>query len=128
VSILVGVQFLQGLALFGYGVFLTIVYGWPGIASLPEGASRLLSIYYELASGFGLLLFSLPIFLVAMALMRMKSWAWLAAMALQGLGLMVALLAYALGRPNYLAMLLGVLLVFYLNQQEVQAAFRGQRG
>jgi hypothetical protein len=127
VSVLAGIQFLQGLALAGWGTYLIGLYGWPGVAVPPEPALPLAWILSELTSGFGQMLFSLPILFVAIASLRVASWAWMVAMTLQGLGLLIALFAYALDRPNYLAMLLGVLLVFYLNQQEVQAAFRGRR-
>jgi hypothetical protein len=128
VSILAGVQFLQGVALAGFGFYLNVIYGWPGVVLPPEPASQLAWAFRELTSGFGQMLFSLPVLFVSIALLRVARWAWMAAMALQGIGLMIALFAYALEQPNYLAMLLGVLLVFYLNQHEVQAAFRTRRG
>jgi hypothetical protein len=63
---------------------------------------------------------------IAFALLRLKSWAWMAAMELQGLGLIAALYAYLRGNPNYVGMLISIILVFYLNQQEIRAAFRGR--
>ena len=61
--------------------------------------------------------------ILAIALWMLKSWAWIASMALQGLSLFAALVGYLRHHPNYISMVLGILLVFYLNQQEIQAVF-----
>jgi hypothetical protein len=54
----------------------------------------------------------------------MRPNAWILAMLIQMLALVSALVGYLRGSPNYLAMLLGVVIVLTLNNQEVQNAFR----
>lgn len=57
------------------------------------------------------------------AILRLRPWAWLVAMTLQGLTLAGELLNNANGRPDYLNMLLGVAIVFTLNTRTVRQAF-----
>lgn len=60
---------------------------------------------------------------VSMGLFRLKRWAWLLAMTMEGLNLASALLAYRLGQPEYVTMGIGVLAVLALNQREVRQFF-----
>jgi hypothetical protein len=60
---------------------------------------------------------------VSVGLFRLKRWAWLLAMTMEGLNLASALLAYQVGRPEYLIMAVGVITVLALNQGEVRQAF-----
>ncbi|HEX2185166.1 MAG TPA: hypothetical protein VHN78_06650 [Chloroflexota bacterium] len=60
---------------------------------------------------------------VSVGLFRLKRWAWLLAMTMEGLNLASALLAYQVGRPEYLIMAVGVITVLALNQDEVRQAF-----
>jgi hypothetical protein len=64
--------------------------------------------------------------LLAFGLWRLHRWAWTVMMLWTGLGLTADLVDYLHGDPNYLLMLESVIVVFYLNQREVQEAF-GQR-
>ena len=64
---------------------------------------------------------------IAIALLRLRSWAWVAAMAIQGFGLFAALIGYLRATPNYVGMVFGIFLVFYLNQGEIQVAFRSRQ-
>jgi hypothetical protein len=57
-------------------------------------------------------------------ILRLRAWAWLAAMALQGWTLAVLLFHYVTsGRSSYATMLLGVVIVFYLNSRTVRQTF-----
>ncbi len=63
----------------------------------------------------------------AVGLLRLQRWAWVLTMLLVGTQLATNLWQYFVaGERPYLEMLVDVLLVFYLNQREVQRAF-GQR-
>jgi ABC-type uncharacterized transport system permease subunit len=78
-------------------------------------------------SGVGLLILGLLSAAVAFQLLRITRYAWLMAMSLQGIILFTTLVAYLRQQPNYLLMASGVILVFYLNQSEVQAVMRGKQ-
>jgi hypothetical protein len=60
---------------------------------------------------------------VSLGLFRLKRWAWLLAMTMEGLNLASALIAYRVGHPEYVTMALGVVTVLALNQREVRQAF-----
>jgi hypothetical protein len=66
--------------------------------------------------------------IIAAGLWRLKRWAWVAVMLWVGVSMTSALVAYANGEPRYPVMALSVLIVFYLNQRDIQQAFRGGRG
>jgi uncharacterized membrane protein (DUF2068 family) len=61
---------------------------------------------------------------IAFGLWHLKRFAWVLIMIQQGIGMAVYLWFYANGEPLYLSMLLSVIIVFYLNQREVQQAFQ----
>jgi hypothetical protein len=56
-------------------------------------------------------------------LWRYKHWAWPMLMVQTGTNLLITLVNYFEGRPHYLDMLIGVLIVFYLNQDEIRQRF-----
>ncbi|MCG8350030.1 MAG: hypothetical protein MI924_19875, partial [Chloroflexales bacterium] len=56
-------------------------------------------------------------------MLRMRSWAWLMAMIIQGIAMTIGLFNYFQGQPSYLEMLFSVIIVFYLNQRDIQRAF-----
>jgi hypothetical protein len=60
---------------------------------------------------------------VSIGLFRLKRWAWLLAMTMEGLNLANALLAYRIGHPEYVTMVVGVVTVLALNQREVRQFF-----
>ena len=60
---------------------------------------------------------------VIIGLWRLKRWGWFLVMLHTGLGMFLNIWAYFHARPNYIAMLVSVLIVLYMNQREVQQAF-----
>ena len=60
-------------------------------------------------------------------LWRLKYWAWVLLMMQIGVSLGVALWAYFSGTPQYGSMVIGVAMVFYLNQGDVRRAFARRR-
>jgi hypothetical protein len=126
VAILAGIQFLQSLTLLSYGIFWISMAGWPSSQwefSLDFFVSMLVQV---VTSGVGLLVLGLLTGAVSFQLLRMTRYAWLMAMLLQGVILFTSLVAYIRQQPNYLLMASGVILVFYLNQNEIQAVMRGK--
>jgi|MudIll2142460700_1097286.scaffolds.fasta_scaffold52736_2 hypothetical protein len=69
------------------------------------------------------LLSTLFLFIMAYGLWQYKRWAWVATMAYVGIGMIGQLWAHFFGKPDYLYMLIYVLIVFYLNQSDVQSIF-----
>lgn len=66
--------------------------------------------------------------IAAVGFLRLWRNAWLHAMLLQGLCLMIALTLYFRDRPDYVYLIMGycVFMVIYLNHFEVHEAFRSQ--
>jgi len=126
VTILAALHFLQSLVLLGFGIYLVSTTGWAQTETTQASQFLPLALFQGMISGVVTLVLALLGVLIAFALLRLKSWAWMAAMELQGLGLIAALYAYLRGNPNYVGMLIGIILVFYLNQQEIRAVFRGR--
>jgi hypothetical protein len=62
--------------------------------------------------------------LAAYGLWRRKRWAWVLTMGLLAYSMTLDIVNYAQGQPIYVAMLLNVIQVGYLNQKEVQALFQ----
>jgi hypothetical protein len=64
--------------------------------------------------------------ITSLSFLRLERFAWLYAMVIQGLSLLMALTLYLRGKPFYiyLIMLYGIFMVIYLNYPEVQSAFK----
>ncbi len=72
--------------------------------------------------------FALLQVVLIVGLWQMRAWAWLLVMITTGLSMTLLIWRYFQGNPDYLAMAINVLVVFYLNQRDVQQAFRrGQK-
>ncbi len=127
VGILAGLQFVQSLGLMAFGYMQIVNHVWPEAELLLQPEAMIPAFFDLITSGIGLFVLGALMFIVSIELLRLRNWAWLASMSVQGLTLASSLLAYIRQEPNYLAMVLGVILVFYLNQAEVQDAFRRKR-
>jgi hypothetical protein len=71
----------------------------------------------------GTLLLVLASVITTIGLARMRSWAWLWAMTIQGVRLLIGLIAYFRGDPYSLAMVLQLIAVLLLDQVPVRQAF-----
>ncbi len=126
-GILVIIKIFQGLVLLGFGVFQASQFGWgwawegSELVFTPLVPYSVIDLAY---SGLLYLILAIITLFIALELWLVRRWAWLAAMTLQGLSLLAALFGYLQGQPNYISMALGIVLVLYLNQAEVQAVFR----
>lgn len=60
---------------------------------------------------------------IIIGLWLLQRWAWLALMILTGVSLTFSLVRYFEGQPNYLGMLINVVIAFYLNDRSVQRAY-----
>lgn len=61
--------------------------------------------------------------ITAFGLWRFKYWGWALAMMLTGVMLTTDLVAYFRGADVYLSMLINIIIIFYLNQRGLRAAF-----
>jgi hypothetical protein len=81
----------------------------------------------ERPPGFYLALLGLILTLpAAIGMWAGRRWGWYLTMLLLALSMSTEIWEFFHGRPDYLSMLLNVLIVFYLNQQEVRNLFVGQ--
>jgi hypothetical protein len=69
---------------------------------------------------------TLVLLAISLGLWRLQRWAWFLIMIQLGVSMASNLWRYANGVPLHLNMLLNVIMVFYLNQREVQHAFHGR--
>lgn len=127
VTIVAWLHILQSIGLLGYGINLVANNDW--VLGVVSGATQFIpfALVESMTSDVVLILLATLTLFVGIALLRLIRWAWVAAMTIQGLGLLAALIGYVSNRPNYLGMLVGIILVLYLNHAEVQAAFREKR-
>lgn len=61
--------------------------------------------------------------LAVVGLLFLKRWGWILSMIMTGIGLAYAIWSYTQGDPHYLPMVIYLVIVFYLNQRDVQAPF-----
>lgn len=126
VIILAGLHFIQSLVLLGYGLYLYSVSDQ--LQSGPERFLRFLPIAWVEGyfSTIAMVIIALTGLIIAVALFQVRRWSWMAAILLQGVGLLAGLFDYLRGQPNYVGMVFGVILVFYLNQREIKMTYRSQ--
>lgn len=117
------VQGVLAFAIFGalLAVLLAVQAGALvlNLAELSDPAERgpiLLSAGAGLAGTFSLV--------SGVGLLRLHAWAWLLALITQGVVLLVALIDYWMGHPDYLTLALSVVQVYLLNRSDVQQAIR----
>lgn len=63
------------------------------------------------------------VLLSVLGLLMLIRWGWVLTMILTGIGLSYAIWSYFQGSPHYIAMVIYLVIVFYLNQRDVQSAF-----
>lgn len=122
---------LLGIVILLVGLFLTAVSAFALFVTIAQVSGRLppgwvfigtfqtqdvFWITAQLALGIAALV-------SGVGLLLLRAWAWLLALALLGCELVIQLSNYFQGRPNYWAMLLSALLVLYLHQRPIRAAF-----
>jgi hypothetical protein len=97
---------------FMHGITGPLVTGW----KLTElGGTFLSSAIY--------LFLSLAGIIVLAAFLRLRRWSWVILMAWTGVSMIISLVDYFYGRPNYAVMISNVIIAFALNINEVQAIF-----
>jgi hypothetical protein len=70
-----------------------------------------------------MILLGSSLFVVALGLWRRRPWAWVGAMALQGISLAQGLVEYLRREPDFFSLAMATLVVLALNQSEVREAF-----
>ncbi len=96
-----------------------IMFRWlpPGyVAELPNYTQR------ELLFVGAALVIGVCCLVSGVGVLRLRSWAWLMAMIVQGINLSSELVNYLRGHPVYFNMLVSVIIVLYLNQRDIQAS------
>ena len=73
-------------------------------------------------SWFGWVLIGFEV-LSVLGLLMLRRWGWVLTMILTGIGLSYAIWSYFQGSPHYIPMVIYLVIVFYLNQRDVQSAF-----
>jgi hypothetical protein len=131
VSVLV-VIFLVQIATF-------VVQLWLQLAELGEARLETLGAVVTEASAYwdswvdvvlfdALFLLTAASIFVVIGLARTRPWAWLWAMTIQGLRLLIGLIAYFRGDPYTLALLVPLIAVLLIDQVPVRRAFGQERG
>jgi hypothetical protein len=80
------------------------------------------TVAFAISRGLGAALVAASI-AIGIGLLGGRRWAWVGAIILSGLSLAFAIGAWWDGHPQYLAMAINVVAVFYLNQREVRSTF-----
>ncbi len=70
--------------------------------------------------------FAGTLLVVGVGFWRWRRWAWVGVMGLAAILLSANVLASAYGTADYLAMIIAIILVFYINQRDVQRRFGAQ--
>ena len=118
-------QILQSLTLLTYGGYRVATTGWPSRAWEFSLDFMMVALVKVINSGAGLLVLGFLTLIIALQLFSIKSYAWLMAMSLQGIILFASLIAYLRHEPNFILMVFAVVLVFYLNQNEIRIVMCG---
>jgi hypothetical protein len=127
ITVLIILLLVQAIFTLGYGVFLGFYNGWVIFKKARFYNFLPFAMADRVSSAVVLIAISLVMFVVVFSFIRQKPWAWLAAITIQGLSLLVGLVEYAIDNPNYVALAFGVVMVFYLNQQEVRDIYNQKR-
>jgi LPXTG-motif cell wall-anchored protein len=112
VTILVVVEFLSA-------ALITLALVAEGSLEMPLVSTDEESTLAAVAAGISLAL--------AIGLWFLRRWAWTGVMLWHGVVLATGLLAYLRGEEPYAELAVSVLVILYLNQTDVQSAFRRRR-
>lgn len=118
----------QSLSLLATGIYQAQTHGWNLSERFPAWRFIPMPLFESLSSAVILIILGGITFLTSLAILGLVRNAWLAAMTIQGVGLLFGLINYLRNRPSYLGILISVIIVLYLNHQEVQDAFRQREG
>ena len=117
INTLLVLQVIAGLLAI---LFFVIALNLPADIPLDEIDDLVLSMPFYIAQQSVLAVLRL---VCLFGLWRLKRWAWFLMMLLLTYSMAVDIVAFFRGHPIYIAMLLNVAMVFYLNQREVQELF-----
>ncbi len=127
VTIIGSLLLMQSLLfIFVFGVAVVLVYAEqfgrlpPELAAQVEALGLALPDVLVISSVFVIGVFGL---VSSIGLLRMRRWGWLMTMLVQGISMVMLLVDYFQGQPNYAWMLFTVFVVLYLNQRDIQHAF-----
>ena len=113
-----GLYFIIGLQLILAGLLTLALLGEKTIASYLKVMIQN-PIFY---TWFGWVL--IGFFLLAViGLLLLKRWGWILTMIMTGSGLAFSIWSYFDGSPRYIPLLIDLVIVFYLNQSDVQSPF-----
>lgn len=112
---------LQVLSMLAAGLYLLAVFAMlAGYIEVDEATLGLDNIAWSM------LQVLLGLFVIY-GLWRLRRWAWFIIMVDLGISMSFDIYSFFYGEPNYSSMLFNVLMVFYLNQRDVQNAFVRRR-
>ncbi len=112
----------QALLKIGTGIYNIVTSGRTLGGLDPLGDLPLPTLSRVFLTGAMNILIGLVFFWVAVAALRRRPRAWVLGMSAQSLALVVGLVGYLRGHPDYLTMTLGAAAVFYLSLREVRQA------
>lgn len=110
------ITILQTISIFGQVIVLIILQTGDPYAILEGIVSSQQLLVFEILG----IIFQV---VITIGFWWLKRWAWFLFMIQLGINMAFDLGLYPYGEPNYLGMLRDVIMVFYLNQREVQQVF-----
>ena len=98
--------------IFTHGISGDLIEGW-----------TLTPLGYALGSSITYFILSLSGIVVLIGFLRLRRWSWVILMAWTGGSLLICLVNYFYGHPNYLVMASNTVIAFALNMTDVQKIF-----
>jgi hypothetical protein len=108
-----------------YGVVVDFMDTFGQLILEEFGLGRLFGQFVKNESGLIIvdLTFTVLLCVIIAGLLAKKRWAWVSTMILIGASLLISLVHYFNEDPRFLNMLVGVMVVFYLNERNVQHVY-----
>ena len=128
VASLVLAEAMAALLLAGLGIMGLLAFEVRGPTLIVERAMAEAPAREVSPVSAGGMVAGLVLTVAGIGLLRMHAWAWSLAVVVHGVTLAEALAGYAVGRPPYVLMAIGSLVVLVLNQREVRQAFLPRDG